>query len=410
MLMLNDFERAKILLREAETEVKGGSNNIYTKIRQLISWEGLYVEMLQFQYEFKNFVIGDLVERCKQCLDTVQGDNTIPRQEIAEQCVLTLLNVGEWEYLTKKHYNCFKLPMAIAYTCLDVNKFKGTKKSAKEVWDLVLPVFDYGYASSNKRPLDSDPQCVQNRVLNLNDITRVFMSLRDQNAIQIALSLLAKMQNALRDESSMELIMPYLNIWPAIPNGMNIPLRNVTEILGIILNEALKYHPNHIILLKLKGDLQYVMSHYSSAMKWYLEAIVIVSDYFARPVLKPMIEDYVYKRMMKCCMQMQNFTQAAILCLFQDEIDYATAFKCASETNSCDALDEYYDYIWDISLLEFLIYWHTKLNHQEHRQKLLKTIGALELNANNNEEIKREAANIRKLKFLRALSQQYVHP
>lgn len=51
------------------------------------------------------------------------------------------------------------------------------------------------------------------------------------------------------------------------------------------------------------------MGHYSSAMKWYLEAIVIVSDYFARPVLKPMIEDYVYKRMMKCCMQMQNFTQ-----------------------------------------------------------------------------------------------------
>lgn len=65
------------------------------------------------------------------------------------------------------------------------------------------------------------------------------------------------------------------------------------------------------------------------------------------------------------------FLKAAILCLFQEEIDYATAFKCASETNSCDALDEYYDYIWDISLLEFLIYWHTKLNHQEHRQKLV---------------------------------------
>lgn len=40
-------------------------------------------------------------------------------------------------------------------------------------------------------------------------------------------------------------------------SGMSIPLRNITEILGIILNEALKYHPNHIILLKLKGDLQY---------------------------------------------------------------------------------------------------------------------------------------------------------
>lgn len=59
------------------------------------------------------------------------------------------------------------------------------------------------------------------------------------------------------------------------------------------------------------------MGHYSSAMKWYLEAIVIVSDYFARPVLKPMIEDYVYKRMMKCCMHMQNFTQVFIYLKFK---------------------------------------------------------------------------------------------
>lgn len=80
-------------------------------------------------------VIGDLVERCKLCLETVQGD-MIPREDIAEQCVLTLLNVGEWEYLTTKRFNCFELLLAIAYTCLDVNKFKGTKKSAKEVWDL----------------------------------------------------------------------------------------------------------------------------------------------------------------------------------------------------------------------------------------------------------------------------------
>lgn len=40
-------------------------------------------------------------------------------------------------------------------------------------------------------------------------------------------------------------------------SGMSIPLRNITEVLGIVLSEGLKYHPNHIILLKLKGDLQY---------------------------------------------------------------------------------------------------------------------------------------------------------
>lgn len=87
---------------------------------------------------------------------------------------------------------------------------------------IVLPVFDYGYATANKRPLDGDPQSTQNRNLNQSDIMHVFMSLRDQNAIQIALSLLAKIQNVLRDESSMELIMPFLNIWPAIPKFVNI--------------------------------------------------------------------------------------------------------------------------------------------------------------------------------------------
>lgn len=82
-------------------------------------------------------------------------------------------------------------------------------------------MFDYGYSTTNKRPLDSESQCTPNRVLNHSDLMRVFMSLRDQHAIQIALSLLAKIQNVLRDESSMELIMPFLNIWPVIPKFVN---------------------------------------------------------------------------------------------------------------------------------------------------------------------------------------------
>lgn len=82
-------------------------------------------------------------------------------------------------------------------------------------------MLDYGYSTSNKRPLDTDSQCVQNRVMNHNDMMRVFMSLRDQNIIQIVLSLLAKIQNSLRDESAMELIMPFLNIWPVIPKFVN---------------------------------------------------------------------------------------------------------------------------------------------------------------------------------------------
>lgn len=55
VIFIEDFEKSKLLLREAETETKMGSNIMYSKIRQLISWEILYTEMLQFQYEFKNY-------------------------------------------------------------------------------------------------------------------------------------------------------------------------------------------------------------------------------------------------------------------------------------------------------------------------------------------------------------------
>jgi len=80
--------------------------------------------------------------------------------------------------------------------------------------------------------LDGDPQCAQSRILNQNDMMHVFMSLRDQNAIQIALSLLAKIQNVLRDESALELIMPFINIWPAIPKFVKF-LISITFILVI---------------------------------------------------------------------------------------------------------------------------------------------------------------------------------
>lgn len=45
-----------------------------------------------------------------------------------------------------------------------------------------------------------------------------------------------------------------------------------------------------------------------------------------------------------------------VLCQFFDEPDYATAFKAIQEkTISHDAMDLYYDYIWDITLLEYLV-------------------------------------------------------
>ncbi len=44
-----------------------------------------------------------------------------------------------------------------------------------------------------------------------------------------------------------------------------------------------------------------------------------------------------------------------MLCQFLDDVDYATAFKALQERATHDAMDTYYDCIWDVTILEYLI-------------------------------------------------------
>lgn len=116
-----------------------------------------------------------------------------------------------------------------------------------------------------------------------------------------------------------------------------------------------------------------VLGYHESAMKYYLEATMVASDLFSQPVPRTQIDDLVYRRMIKCCAQLQCYTQAAVLCQFLEEVDYALAFKMtSSDQKSCaaaDAMDAYYHCIWDTTILEFLIHLHTKRG-EHHRKQL----------------------------------------
>lgn len=56
-----------------------------------------------------------------------------------------------------------------------------------------------------------------------------------------------------------------------------------------------------------------VNGHYSTALKNYFEALVAASDYFLRPVPKTVVEDFIYRRMVKCCMMLQCYTQVRMI-------------------------------------------------------------------------------------------------
>lgn len=119
------------------------------------------------------------------------------------------------------------------------------------------------------------------------------------------------------------------------------------------------------------------MGYYESAMKYYLEAIIVASDFFTSPVHNAQIDDFVYRRMIKCCAHLQCYTQAVVLCQFLDEIDHSLAFKMAGNEQKNvapnDAMDAYYDCIWDTTILERLIKLHT-IRGEHHRKQLAVTI------------------------------------
>lgn len=241
-------------------------------------------------------------------------------------------------------------------------------------------------------------------------MTSFFSKLRDPTVLSVVISLLAKLFNVQKDDSNMDLNMEYINLWPAKVNN-TISLQSVSHTLNQLVTQALKYYPNNISWIKLLGDMSLVGGHYATAMKQYLTALTILSDNFVQPLSKQLIEDQtIFRRMIKCCTQLNCPTQAAILCQFLEEIDYVLAFKCLSEmSHLCsDAMDSYYGCIWDTSILEYLINLHHKRGETHRKQLAVKVMGMLELNSNNNEEIQREAANKRKAKFMRALVKQYV--
>lgn len=68
-------------------------------------------------------------------------------------------------------------------------------------------------------------------------------------------------------------------------------------------------------------------------------------------------------------------SQAVVLSQFlSPEVDYSVAFGMAIEKTTNDASDSLYGFIWDLTILEFLINLHTKRNEMAKRQQAVRTL------------------------------------
>ncbi|KAG5899842.1 hypothetical protein JTB14_012313 [Gonioctena quinquepunctata] len=390
-----------ILEKELQTVNLSAS---YAKLFKLVSWEVLLIQITQLLDQWpKNVVVQKAVaDACEVCLQT--NESVIPRTEIVEQCAICLLNLARWDFLInlEKRWTTFEITSAIALACQEIVKQKGSKKLSKNLWDIVLPVFVLN-PSQSKRNTSG-----YNDMSNLkSNLVAVFFKLKDSWCLSVVISLLTKLFNILLDESGLELQVDYANLWPAVVSNANsYNSVAVWELLSDIVTHALKEYPTNVAWLRLMGDINFANGHYKNALSYYLKSLLIFHDYFNIPIHN---DDHVFRRMIKCCTSLGCHTQAAVLCQFLEETDYLLAFRIlADQKTSNDAVDAYYHCFWDTNILEYLIHTHHKKGEYQRRKCAIQVIGLLELNSSNNEEIQREASNLRKSTFLRAMCKQYV--
>ncbi|XP_037955324.1 integrator complex subunit 8-like [Teleopsis dalmanni] len=386
--------------------------SIGPKIGKLVTWEILLLQITKCfdDWELKPVELQTIGNRCKNCLNALAANETIiPRMEIVESCVVMLLNLSEHNTVMAmdKCLPQLELPIAFAKTMSDMEKMKGPKKVSREAWDILLSMFvsipkrTNGSGSARNSP--SLPASVG---------LRPFLKrIRSQTLFSVCISLMGKILNLLKEDPNNDLSGEFMQLWPTnINNHTGYNGRAVSETLHWLLTEALKYYPQTLAWLKMKGDLELANNNNEAAMRCYVNALISGTEYCHSPLQRNVADDFLIRRMMRCAVNLGCFTQATILCQFMDDIDYSLVNKNLSEKscNFTDAMDAYYNCIWDATLLEFVINLHTKRGEHSRKLEAMSIMSSLELNANNNEEIKNQAAAVRKTRFLRALAKQYL--
>ncbi|XP_072007550.1 integrator complex subunit 8 isoform X2 [Engystomops pustulosus] len=411
---IKDFPHAKQLLAACLELVTEFS----PKLRQVMLNEMLLLDV--YTHEAGAGANGDrppteLISRVRGYLEMRIPDIPL-RQVVAEECVAFLLNWRENEYLTLQAPSSMvqsnpyvKLGHLLAATCKELSG-PDSRRTAKELWEVVVQICSV--SNQHKRSSDGRISLIKNRdstmgIMYRSELLSFIKKLREPQVLTTLLSLFVKLHN-LREDIVNDITAEHISIWPAnIPNLQAVDFDAVAVTIKELVNYTLKINVNNHSWLIIQADIYFASNQYSAALNYYLQAGAVSSDYFTKQVPPEVYTDQVIKRMIKCCSMLNCHTQVAILCQFLREVDYKTAFKALQEQNSHDAMDSYYEYIWDVTLLEYLTHLHHKRGEIDKRQIAIKAIGQPELNSSNPEEVLQLAAQRRKKTFLQAMAKLY---
>ena len=379
-------------------------------LAQLITYELLLtdLEIQTDSIDKDERKIGVLI---KDCEDVLLKQETISDilPELMQHCCLFLL---EYDVPILKDYlqsSNLIIRLTASLYCL-TNIPKGNVGNfAKELWEAVLSVFVDARTNQNQPKRRKGPPPNQKAPsLTIDLLISYVNNLKSSGHIGILTSCIAKIHNLIKDNQGIELSSVSPIPWPNTVGvkAESLDLGRVSLVLKLLLTKALKQSPNDCTFIKCRAELALVENQFHDSLRHFLKILIIATDYFK--VFSEFEHEPIIQKMIVCSIKLGCFTQAAVLHQMTKEVNYQLVFKALGEKICYDSCDDLYDCIWDLTILEFLVNMHCKRGELDRKTKVVRMIGQLELNANNVEEIRLEASNVRRGRFFRYMAKKYL--
>lgn len=269
-----------------------------------------------------------------------------------------------------------------------------------------------------KRQSDDNPSSFQssstinrdisNACLTREQFTKFIRLIYNPKLLNILLSLLATIFN-LSDSSSVEITSEFKHFWPlSLSSSSNIKVYSIIDSLNIVFKQSTHFDPFNASTLRSVADLRMVQFQYSDSIKFYIQNLLTETNYFFQLAHKRTFgNEKIFKALIKSCMLLNKNTHAALLCQYLPVIDYNTAFKCLQEKTSLDDMDDLFEDVWDITLLEFIVYINSQRMYNSKRDIGIKLCSTANINVSNPNDVTQRTIEMKRNSFFIKLIQNY---
>lgn len=240
--------------------------------------------------------------------------------------------------------------------CLEIenNERITSRKTAREIWDSVIEIFT-DINPAKRSNAHQDPKSLNNPlILNsyqaniqkesqnflVREALRVFLlNLKNPLVSSLFISLLSTIYNIGESMVNNEIFSEFRYLWPSsMANSNSLNINSVLDLLNYILtNYTIQILPFSSYGLRTTADIYLSSANYYDAFKFYLQIFICETQFFWKRFEKSaeygahLNEDFyekTLKSMIKCCIQMNKHTHAALLSqMVENNQDYLAIFR-----------------------------------------------------------------------------------